>query len=420
MSTRGSAQGMKPFLKSGNHTISIRESYESDSKMRVDREAGIIYHVKVLGEKSPNTHGKAGVKGTDYLPSAHQSLVSLIESCGVGGQKVNKNHTEKDKPNRDRTTDERVAWLVNPSREGNQTFADLHILKSDPEASKFFEAAERNPTLFALSINADGHYQIVNSRLAIDRFNKVWSVDIVTDGGSTVALNESKEHPMTLREALENLVGKKNKALVRLFETDSLLKPDAPADVAPAEATATAPEDDADYCAHLGKAMVAILNDDSLDQEAKKKKILAILKLTGDEEDEPASGEGDKPVEENDETEGKEKEKSEKDDEKKEMKESRERLAKLEAKDNVRTLCESLEYQPSKDSAPEIIDALCALPNDKARKKLIESLRGGTNGKPQKKGTGLPRTGSGNTTVKESGNLPKDAKEQATLLLRRS
>jgi hypothetical protein len=404
--TRKRAGARKPHFSS----VLIRESYAGSTGMRVDRAAGVIYHVKVLGKSSPNTHGKSGVTGTDYLPSAHQSLVSLIESA-PGGLKVNKNHTERNNQNRDRTIDERFGWLVNPVAEGNETFADLHLLKDDPASAKLFEAAERNPYLFALSINADGHYQVVGNRLTIDRFNRVHSVDTVADGGTNISLAESKEPPMKLREALENLVGKKEKALVRLFEMDSLLKPDAPAEM---------PEgDDPDFATHLGKAVVAILNDDSMDQDAKKKKILAILKLTGDEEETsaPSAEPGEETVQESDESDADDKDKKK---DEKEMKESRE-VAKLKAENNVLRMFESHDYHPTKEAAPDVIAALVALPTDKARITLIESLKGGSKGKPAaNKGTGPPR--SGWMSVKESGapTLPKDAKEQASLLLSRN
>ena len=166
-------------------TLHIRESSDSAS-LRVDRELGVIFGVKILGKESPNRHGKAGVKGTDYTHGAHVSLVPLLE-----GLRVNKNHTERSNPNRDRTVGERIGWLEKPRVENGETFADFYVLKSDPDAAKIFESAERNPRCFAMSINADGKYEVKNNRLVIELFERAYSVDVVADGGSTISLAES-------------------------------------------------------------------------------------------------------------------------------------------------------------------------------------------------------------------------------------
>lgn len=388
----------------------LRESSFAPSSLRVDREAGIIFGVKVLGSESPNTHGKSGVKGTIYKPSAHESLVSLIESCGTRGMKVNKNHTERSNPNRDRTVEERLGWLLNPVARDAETFADLHVLKSDPDSAKLFEAAERNPSCFALSINADGHYQIVDSFIVVDKFKKVWSVDTVADGGSTISLAESRKPAMTLKESLA-VIGFKEAEIKKMCEGDTLLKPDMAVDEQPA---AGGDINDPDYCAHLGRAILAIVNDPEIPPDQKKKKILAILKIQGDEEEDEEETE----LEESDEEEGKPpmKKKKDGDDEEEKVKESLERLDRLEKRDQVRTLCESLEYQPAKDAAAEIIDAIAALPTKEARIKLIETLRGQK--AAAKHGTGPPRSGTTRVTESAAPAMPKDAAEQAKLLRR--
>ena len=408
--------------------IALREDWQRpDQPLKVDRDRGIIFRVKVLGPDSPNNHGKP-VDGTDYLPSAHVSLCEAIRQ--PGGMPVNKNHTEKNNPNRDRTLGERFGWLENPVTENQtETYADLHLLKSDPDSAKLFEAAERNPHCFALSVNGDGHFEIKNRRLVIDKFTRLPSVDAVTNGGSTVSLAESNRarrrgrRTMTLKESLAK-IGIKGKASVRLFELGdgTLLKPDAPADEMPA---AGGDEDDADYCAHLGKAIVAIINDDSLDAEAKKKKVMGILKLTTDDD-----SEGETPTEESDEETdqkedtGEDAEGTKGDDttEKKEkpVKESlTAKVHRLERSEAVTTLCESLAFTPT----PIQRKALVALREANDRKALAETFKasGGKGTATEKaKGTGLPRTTTDRTVTTRESAMPKDAKEQATLLLRAS
>lgn len=396
-------------------SIRVRESYSGQSALRVDREAGIIYGAKVLGKSSPNTHGKAGVKGTDYLPSAHQSLISLIE-----GLRVNKNHTEKSNPNRDRTVGERIGWLTNPTIRGDETFADLHLLKSDPDSAKIFEAAERNPKCFALSINADGHYEIRSNRLTIDRFSKAHSVDVVADGGSTISLAESQGHAMTIREALEK-IGLSEENIARVFEADAL-KPDMAIAPAKADADADAPKG---WRAVLADAIKAVLEDTELDEATAKEKIEAILEALSSTKADEGDGvseimgggadddAGTTDVEEADDAnpfdDKKDDDMSDDDKKKKEkaVAESRE-LQQLREEKNVRRLCESLKFTPSETQ----VKAMVTL-TEAERKAFVAELTPETK-KPGS--TGSPRTG-GITRTQESFGAPKDAAEQARQLV---
>jgi hypothetical protein len=401
--------------------VHIRESYAGVKPMVVDREAGIIYGVLVLGTESPNTHGKAGVTGADYELSAHQSLVSLIESRQSAGMNVNKDHQERTNQNRDRRVSERFGWLLKPRIENGRTYADLHtlsrgeLLKTDLDTAHVYEAAERNPAAFAMSINGDGHYAIRDRRIKIDRFrpDRHFSVDLVTDGGTTLSLQESNRSKGTkmaisLREAVEK-ISLKPKATIRLFEMgDGMLKPDAAVDATPEVAA-----DDPDYCVHVGKAIVAILQDDSLTPEDKKKKILIALKLTSD--DEEKSGEldteeglePDAPAPPKKEGE----EKPEEEEGKKKMKESLDRAG---------VLMGALKYTPAADVKDVQIAAVAGLTDDVARIKLIESFKGTAPAKTEQKpaGTGPPR--SGWAAVRESAgssNIPATAADQAKTLL---
>lgn len=410
---RKRAGARKPHL---SRLANLCESYAGSTRLRVDRASGVIYGVKVLGKTSPNTHGKSNVTGTDYLANSHHSLVGLIES-ETGGMRVNKNHTERANPNRDRTVSERIGWLENPRVEAGETYADFHVLKEDPDAAKLFEAAERNPHCFAMSINADGHYEIKDGRLQIDKFVRVKSVDVVADGGSTVSLAESKQakgKPMKILEALE-AVKLSKKQIVKLFEMESpLLKPGMDMPAEPEEGS----EEEENYEAHLGKAVVAILHDETLDQEAKKKKILAILKLTGDEE---SSGEATVDAEESDDEGGGDDDaplKDDDDEDKKPMTESLEaKVARLERRDHIRTLCETKQYTPSEKQ----LKTLSLTESDEDAKELIDTFKlaaGAAKTTDKKKGTGPVRSSAGTTSVKESLTV-KDAAEQAKLLLAR-
>lgn len=385
----------------------LREnSVSGNSTLRADRAAGIIYGVKVLGKSSPNTHGVAGVEGTDYTPGAMAQARPLYE-----GLKVNIDHPPREKPGKDRSAYDRLGKICNTRIEDGEIFGDLHLLKSHPMAERVMEAAEKMPDAFGLSHNAYGKGSVIGKRYVISSIPEVRSVDVVADAGTTRGLFESQENPMskkTLKAVLENLKIPA-KAIKRIWEMDGM----APTMAADAEPEAPPDAEDEDYETHLGRCIVSIVNDEELSPEEKKKKVLAAVKLLGEEE-EGGDGEGDGKGEtdvadEESEEEGADKKKI-KDDMECNSKESLEfKLSALERKDAVRSLCESEAFLPS----PLQIKALLGLESDKDRKAFIQEARGK---KPSANGK-APRSSSAYTPILE-GAEPKDSKEFAGMLLR--
>lgn len=155
---------------------------------RVDHAAGVIYGVKILGWESPNRHGIEGVDGTVYDRAAVQEALQKYE-----GARVNKNHPPRDKSGQERSVGDRIGWLENVRVLEGGLFGDLHLLMKDDDAAKILEAAEKNPALFGLSHNALGKWEIRNGKAVIVEIPEVRSVDIVTEGGTTRSLFESKE-----------------------------------------------------------------------------------------------------------------------------------------------------------------------------------------------------------------------------------
>lgn len=405
-----SGRARMPILTASR--VCVRESYDGSQKLRVDRERGIVYGVKVLGRESPNTHGKP-VDGTRYEREAIRSALPIIE-----GRRVYANHRTPRNSTADRRIEDRLGKLVAAREDGGEAYADLHLVRTHPLAESILWAAEHMPDAYCLSIDADGHGEIKNRRLVIDRILEIRSVDVVAEGGTTTSLSESKKGKAMSKTLKESLVALKLKesTITKLFEmyegsAAPLLQPDAAPDV-------PAGGDDNDPKTHLGKAMVAFMNDDTMDPDTKKKKILALLKILDDnaapEGDVVDATESDMDGDEGDDT------KKKKKGEETPMKESLEtKVRRLERTAHVRTLCDAAGYVPT----PTQLKSLVALDADAEVSELIESLQSvpvkSEGDKPAgAKGTGLPRTaGGGRTTITESA-APKSAKECLARLFR--
>ncbi len=257
------------------------ESVYAGGASRVDRDAGIIYGVKVLGRTSPNKHGlNEAVNGTEYTAEALSNAVGLYENL-----KVNVDHPPRDKPGKDRSAHDRLGKLVNVRVTDEGMFADLVLLKSHPLADRLMEAAEHMPDAFGLSHNAWGKGDVVNGKYVITEIPEVRSVDVVADAGTVNSLFESREAPVTLKKLVEILEGKSKlkKAFRRVLEDDTYAS-------MPMEDAGGDGVDD-----HLCNAINAIVKGDG-DTSIKVKKIRKLLKMM----DEPDTEE--EPVEEDDET----------------------------------------------------------------------------------------------------------------------
>lgn len=207
----------------------------------VDREAGVIRGVKVLGRFSPNCHGLKGVtEGTEYTPACFKASASLYE-----GAKIYTNHPdEKDRkrPASPRTIDEPLGVLRNCVASDDGLRADLHYLKSHPMANRVCEDVERGMGVFGLSHNADaGASRVVNGKLVIESIAKVHSVDLVDKPATNKNLWESHAMPtVTLRHLVEAIKFKGTRARWALKVLEDGETADAPME-APAEETT--PED---------------------------------------------------------------------------------------------------------------------------------------------------------------------------------
>lgn len=253
------------FFKNHKEPINLLETVYSPAA-KIDKDAGVVREVKVLGRESSN--------GREYSEQAMSDAAKLYE-----GAEVNIDHDRKE-PHRERGLLEGFGVLRNVSRRADGVYADLHYLKSHPAANVFLERADRFPEKIGLSHNADGKANRRGGKTIVESISRVNSVDVVRNPATNKGLFESKDRTMskTIREILESVFPKTFKGC-GLMEEASLA-------AMPVEAPEGSSSDDQIWMA-FKQAIMAAVDDEKLDIKATLKKIGDILKsydkLTGAE-----------------------------------------------------------------------------------------------------------------------------------------
>jgi hypothetical protein len=181
---------------------------------RVDRDAGVVRGVKVLGPESRN--------GRRYLDDAIRRAAPLYE-----GAKVYADHP--DKPTRDRKVADYLGRLRNVRYCEGCLYADLQVMRSHPLAEQLFEAAESQPFAFGLSHVVDGIVQRRGSEQIVSEIRRVKSVDLVADPATTNGLYEGAD------------MARPKKVLLPASEEMEMAPMDAPAEEPAAEEPAADP-----------------------------------------------------------------------------------------------------------------------------------------------------------------------------------
>jgi len=322
----------------------IFEVTQSQS-VQVDREAGVIRGVRILGPSSLNNR--------TYTPEAIRKALPLYE-----GKQVNCDHPSN--PRQERKVADRAGWLENVIERDGGLNGDLHLLKADPRTEKILESAEKRPALFGLSHNAEGDVRREKGRTIVEEIVQVRSVDIVADPASTRSLFESlqtqeetkeAEMPKTIRSILENLPSPtpESKRLQKLLEEEPMAAvADAPVD-APADA-----DPNEEVKAALQKAASAIIGKlfaGEMDKAAAFKKLGELL---GMKEKAASDSEGETTPAAPDTTEGVD-----------------HRIKRLEAEIAIRDVLQEAGVK----STPARVKALVPLSDDE-RAELVESWKG--------------------------------------------
>ncbi|QVL32337.1 hypothetical protein KIH39_00005 [Telmatocola sphagniphila] len=375
---------------------SLGLSSGADAGKRVDREAGIIYDVRVLGPKSPNCHGVRGVsEGTLYTRKAMEGYVKLLE-----GMEVNVHHLQKKELGRDRNLDEGIATLrsvrIVDSQEGPTIRSNMHYSKVHAFTPLLLESCERDDLpRIGLSHHAyPGEYEVKDRQLVIQSITYAESVDLVRKPATNHTLFESERKQVaviTLKSLLESqrkrlLAAGKKKPLTVLLE-----------DIGD-EVMATPVEDvpeDADEALDAGIAASCYAVIDSIiDGETEVEEGLGKLRQLLESHEELTGEGGGDGGDDNDEG------------DKKTVTESvkrkgseNARLALLEAKEKVREMLD----ENGVTATPTLVESIASLSTDAARKKAIEDLK-----TMQGSGSGRPRSRApGGLSLKESKKTPK-------------
>jgi hypothetical protein len=146
--------------------------------MRVDRAAGVLRGVKILGLKSRN--------GRTYLPEALQQAAALYENA-----KVNVNHPQghpaSPRDYRDRLGQIRGVEL----RPDAGLFGDLHFNPKHALAEQLAWDAEHAPENVGFSHNVEARTARRGEEVVVEAITRVQSVDLVADPATTRGLFES-------------------------------------------------------------------------------------------------------------------------------------------------------------------------------------------------------------------------------------
>ena len=172
------------MLKELHMTELLQEFCDSRGvSVRVDRQAGVIRGVKILGLHSRN--------GRQYLPAALAKAASLYE-----GAKVNVNHP-KGGPLAPRDYQERIGVIRGVElRPDDGLYGDLHFNPKHQLAEQLLWDAEHAPENVGFSHNVQARTSRRDpgaTGLLVEEITRVQSVDLVADPATTRGLFEQSQ-----------------------------------------------------------------------------------------------------------------------------------------------------------------------------------------------------------------------------------
>ena len=150
----------------------------SPPRGRVDRQAGVVRNVKIIGNASK--------KGRYYPQSV------LRESMGkYEGVSVYANHVD---PGQRRRIEDKVGVLRNVHEDVYGGLrADFHMNKEHPLFNQICEGIELDPASYGFSHDARGPSRMENGRSVVTRIDDVLSCDLVARPASTTSIWESED-----------------------------------------------------------------------------------------------------------------------------------------------------------------------------------------------------------------------------------
>jgi hypothetical protein len=268
--------------------VEIFEFVQGDpgKPMRVDREAGVIRGVKVLGPKSANT------SGNEYPRETREALAKEINAAG--GARAYVDHPQHGASNETRSYRDSLGIHRNLRETGSGLVSDFYYNKAHPLAEQLVYDAEHMPELCGFSINTrcgrdrmEGGRRIIES-IQWDRLRH--GIDAVARGATCSTLYESlRNRPMrTIQEILRSPTAPKGfKKKLREQAESGILSPgdevgEPTSDDAPAHVSA--------LMSGYRQALSTLLDDDTLDLAGKIDRAKKILKAA--DELGPSGGDG--------------------------------------------------------------------------------------------------------------------------------
>jgi hypothetical protein len=148
--------------------------------VRIDREVGVIYGVKIIGCESKN--------GRHYPNDTLRNAIPLYENS-----KVNLDHPGN--PSQSRSYHDRFGMIRNVQlRENEGLYADFWFNPKHTIAEQLLWDAEHAPDNVGFSHNVEAVVKRQSSTALVEKIVAVRSVDLVADPASTQGLFESQSY----------------------------------------------------------------------------------------------------------------------------------------------------------------------------------------------------------------------------------
>jgi hypothetical protein len=283
-------------------------------KARIDKEAGIVRGVKILGYKSGH--------GYDYSKRSLMEAIPLYENIAV-----NLNHPpDRRNLGASRRYEERFGRLKNVVfQEDRGLVGDLHYNKNHSIAKQFEYDVETDPKNVGLSHNAKGSTARIGGKLVVQSIDLVRSVDLVADPATNVGLFESRGTGMRVRR---KKAGRSNPTARQLVESA-------------VKAARRKPEKK-----NPTLQLIESIMEGEQDPRKAKIKIMKVLDLNSEESSKPS---------------------------KKNLVEAKllEQVSQMKHERRVRDLCEDMGFRPTRVQ----LKALTSMDSKKEVKQLVESMK---------------------------------------------
>lgn len=185
----------------------MRFSERTMTRGEVDRAAGVIRGVKLLGQKSRNKRR--------YTADAMAEATAKYE-----GVKVYMGHPEPGSIGEERQWRDWAGVVENARFERGAIFGDIRLRKKSPHYEEILEAAEEFGRQFGMSHVADGKVTNYHGEEVIESISEVFSVDLVLDPATTAGLFEiyAGEREPTMAD----VVPKVRRWLVKALQTPAI------------------------------------------------------------------------------------------------------------------------------------------------------------------------------------------------------